>query len=87
MDREAARHVISKARERFNRELHSEMYARVHADDEQLQGLLPFLAPKNKQAFLDLGTGNGYVGISPCTAVPLMFGDWSIHCGWCTSEE
>lgn len=70
MDKEPTRHVISKARECFNRELHSEMYARVHADDEQLQGLLSFLAPKNEQVFLDLGTGNGYVGISLAQQFP-----------------
>ncbi len=36
----------------------------MHADDKQLQGLLSFLAPKKGQVFLDLGTGNGYVGMS-----------------------
>ncbi len=71
---------IGKARKCFNDELHSKAYALVHADNEQLQGLLSFLAPKNEQVFLDLGTGNGYVGMSLAGAVPWMFGDRSGHC-------
>jgi ubiquinone/menaquinone biosynthesis C-methylase UbiE len=61
---------IGKARKCFNDELHSKAYALVHADNEQLQGLLSFLAPKNEQVFLDLGTGNGYVGMSLAQQFP-----------------
>ena len=63
MNEERTMPTIQKARKRFNEELHSETYARVHADNEKLQGLLSFLAPKKEQVFLDLGTGNGYIGI------------------------
>ncbi len=61
---------IGKARKRFNDELHSKAYALVHTDNEQLQGLLSFLAPTNEQVFLDLGTGNGYVGMSLARKFP-----------------
>ena len=61
---------IGKARKRFNDELHSKAYALVHADNEQLQGLLSFLAPTNEQVFLDLGTRNGYVGMSLARQFP-----------------
>jgi methylase of polypeptide subunit release factors len=61
---------IGKARKRFNDELHTKAYALVHADNEQLQGLLSFLAPKNEQVFLDLGTGNGYVSMSLAQQFP-----------------
>ena len=62
--------TIDKARKRFNEDLHSETYARVHADNEQLQRLLSFLAPQNGRVFLDLGTGNGYVGMSLAQQFP-----------------
>ncbi len=61
---------VGKARKRFDEELHSEAYARVHADNEQLQRLLSFLAPENDKVFLDLGTGNGYVGMSLAQQFP-----------------
>lgn len=70
MSKETTESIIRRARKSFNKELHSEMYARETADDEQLQRLLTFLAPKNEQVFLDLGTGNGYAGMSLAQQFP-----------------
>ncbi len=52
---------IKASAARFDAELHTEAYRRVHADEVQLRRLLELLQPEPKQVLLDLGTGNGYV--------------------------
>ena len=52
---------IKASAARFDAELHTEDYRRVHADEVQLRRLLELLQPEPKQVPLDLGTGNGYV--------------------------
>lgn len=49
---------------RFNTDLHTENCARVHHDSRQLARLLSLLGSTEKQAFLDLGTGGGYVAMA-----------------------
>jgi ubiquinone/menaquinone biosynthesis C-methylase UbiE len=58
------REHIEQAARRFNAELHTESYAETHSDSAQLRRLLSLLSPRGKQVFLDLGTGNGYVGMA-----------------------
>ena len=70
MNKESTESIICRARKRFNKDLHSETYARVHADNEQSMGLLSFLAPKNTQVFLDLGSVNCYVGVALAQQFP-----------------
>ncbi len=64
MKRDEVREHIEQAASRFNAELHTESYAETHSDSAQLRRLLSFLSPRGKQVFLDLGTGNGYVGMA-----------------------
>jgi ubiquinone/menaquinone biosynthesis C-methylase UbiE len=66
---EVRRH-IEQAASRFDTELHTESYARTHSDSAQLRRLLSFLAPAPEEVFLDLGTGNGYVGVALAKACP-----------------
>jgi ubiquinone/menaquinone biosynthesis C-methylase UbiE len=61
---------IEQAAIRFNAELHTESYAKTHSDSAQLRRLLSLLSPRAKQVFLDLGTGNGYVGTALAKAYP-----------------
>ncbi len=55
---------LEEAKKRFNADLHTENYARVHHDSKQLAGLLSLLGTTKKKTFLDLGTGGGYVAIA-----------------------
>ena len=64
MKRDEVREHIEQAASRFNAELHTASYAETHSDSAQLRRLLSFLSPQGKQVFLDLGTGNGYVGVA-----------------------
>jgi ubiquinone/menaquinone biosynthesis C-methylase UbiE len=61
---------IARAAKSFDLELHTESYAETHSDAAQLRRLLSFLSPRGKQTFLDLGTGNGYVGMALAQAYP-----------------
>ena len=56
-----SRELVRDARDRFNRELHTEEYARVHSDADQLRALIELLAVEDGETVLDLGTGAGYV--------------------------
>ncbi len=53
--------IIDSARERFDKELHSDMYKKVHGDSKHLNSLLDLCDAKDNNNILDLGTGNGYV--------------------------
>ena len=55
---------IDQAARSFNAQLHTNSYAEAHSDPAQLRRLLSFLAPHEKQNYLDLGTGSGYVGMA-----------------------
>jgi ubiquinone/menaquinone biosynthesis C-methylase UbiE len=61
---------IEQAASRFNAELHTNSYEEAHSDPAQLRRLLAFLSPQDKQVFLDLGTGGGYVGMELAKAHP-----------------
>lgn len=53
--------TINAAKERFDKELHSKEYRKIHSDDEQLVKIIDMMDIKNEKKYLDLGTGNGYV--------------------------
>ena len=55
----------------FDAELHTKAYAELHADAAQLRRLIAPLAAQEKQVFLDLGTGNGYVAFSLIKEYPM----------------
>jgi len=52
---------IKKAKERFDKELHSSAYHKIHSDLEHLNNLLQLLDIQAGECCLDLGTGNGYL--------------------------
>jgi len=60
MKREAER-TIEAAREGFDKRLHTDEYKRIHSDAEQLDALIGLFDIKTGKAYLDIGTGNGYV--------------------------
>lgn len=54
--------LIEAARRSFNAELLAGDYEQIHDDDRQLQRLIHYLAVAPGGVYLDLATGNGYVG-------------------------
>ena len=54
--------IISNARNRFDQELHTDQYKRLHCDDSQLELLIQLFEIKKNGRYFDLGTGDGYVG-------------------------
>ncbi|MBN2442718.1 MAG: methyltransferase domain-containing protein [Spirochaetales bacterium] len=55
---------IEKARQRFDLDLHTHEYRKIHSDDKQLESLLNMFHLKSNGNYLDLGTGNGYVAFA-----------------------
>ena len=53
--------IIDQAGKRFDRELHTDDYRRIHADDEHLNLLLGMLEIGPGEKYMDLGTGHGYL--------------------------
>lgn len=58
------------ARDRFNRELHTADYERIHSDADQLQALIDLLRVESGEGYLDLGTGAGYVAFEIARRCP-----------------
>ena len=54
--------IIEKARNRFDPELHTDEYKKIHSNDEQLDLLIKLFEISDNERYFDLGTGNGYVG-------------------------
>ena len=52
---------ITEARDRFDSEVHTEEYRKIHSDSDHLENLLELLEIENDKQYLDLGTGNGYL--------------------------
>ena len=61
---------LEESKKRFNTDLHTENYARVHHDSEQLAHLLSLLGATKDRTFLDLGTGGGYVAMALAVCDP-----------------
>lgn len=52
--------IIEQARNRFDPELHTDEYKKIHSDDDQLHQLIDLFEVKGNERYFDLGTGNGY---------------------------
>lgn len=59
--------TIKKTKKRFDSELHTDEYKNAHSDNDQLNNLLNLMDIENGGTYLDLGTGNGYVGFELAT--------------------
>jgi ubiquinone/menaquinone biosynthesis C-methylase UbiE len=64
--------IISAAKERFDKELHSKEYRKIHSDDEQLIKIVDLMDIEDAKYYLDLGTGNGYVAFYLAKKYPLI---------------
>jgi ubiquinone/menaquinone biosynthesis C-methylase UbiE len=73
MKQEDVRAHIEQTARSFDGELHTKAYAETHSDAAQLRCLLSRLAPQEKQAMLDLGTGSGYVAMSLAKEHPTAY--------------
>lgn len=64
MGRDQTKETIEEAKRRFEADLHTKAYARVHHDSDQLERLLSLLGTTKDRSFVDLGTGDGYVAMA-----------------------
>ena len=62
--------IIHQARTRFDQELHTDEYRKIHGDDNHLQSLMNLLDIQPKKHYLDLGTGNGYLAFEMAKRFP-----------------
>ena len=62
--------IIARARKRFDSELHTDDYRRIHADDEHLNLLMDMLEIRPGKKYMDLGTGNGYLAFEMARRFP-----------------
>jgi ubiquinone/menaquinone biosynthesis C-methylase UbiE len=62
--------IIDQARKRFDSELHTDDYQRIHADDEHLNLLMGMLEIQPEKKYMDLGTGNGYLAFEMARRYP-----------------
>lgn len=62
--------LMRNARDRFNRELHTADYERIHSDQDHLQALIDLLRVESGEVYLDLGTGAGYVAFEIARRCP-----------------
>jgi predicted O-methyltransferase YrrM len=52
--------IIKSAGKRFDSQLHTEEYRKIHSDSEHLENLIRLIDIKDNKSYLDIGTGNGY---------------------------
>ena len=62
--------IIHQARQRFDSELHTDEYRRIHADDMHLNALMNMLEIQPGKKYMDLGTGNGYLAFEMANRFP-----------------
>lgn len=62
--------IVNEARNRFDAELHTEEYKKIHSDDAHLQSLLQLFEIRDAGKYFDLGTGNGYVAFEAAKQYP-----------------
>ncbi len=65
--------IVEAAKKRFDKELHSSEYKRIHSDDYQLNKLIDMVDIQPRKKYLDIGTGNGYVAFSLAKKFPDVF--------------
>jgi SAM-dependent methyltransferase len=63
--------VIELARTRFDGELHTDAYKKVHSDPAHLGALMNMLDIRPGRRYLDLGTGNGYLAFEMSHRFPV----------------
>ena len=56
--------IINAAKARFDNQLHTDEYKKIHSDDEQLNDLLNLMDIQSGMKYLDIGTGNGYLAFA-----------------------
>ena len=62
--------IVEQARQRFDHELHTDKYRRIHGDAAHLEALMNFLDVRPNKRYLDLGTGNGYLAFEMAHRFP-----------------
>jgi SAM-dependent methyltransferase len=65
--------IIRKAKERFDLELHTPGYKKIHADNQHREQLLAMMEIEPQRHYLDLGTGNGYMAFELARRFPGIF--------------
>jgi ubiquinone/menaquinone biosynthesis C-methylase UbiE len=53
--------IVDMAKKRFDQELHTPGYKKIHADEQHREQLLAVMEIEPQRHYLDLGTGNGYM--------------------------
>jgi ubiquinone/menaquinone biosynthesis C-methylase UbiE len=61
---------VEQARRRFDLELHTDAYRRIHEDPSHLDSLMNLMDAQPGQRYLDLGTGNGYLAFEIARRFP-----------------
>ncbi len=61
---------VEQARRRFDGELHTDGYRKVHEDASHLEALMNLLDVRPDERLLDLGTGNGYLAFEMARRFP-----------------
>ncbi len=64
--------IVEQARQRFDKELHTAEYPKIHADSAHLEALLQMIDIQPNRHYLDLGTGNGYIAFELATRFPAL---------------
>lgn len=62
--------IVRMAKERFDRELHTPRYRKIHADADHLERLIQLMEIRPQEHYIDLGTGNGYIAFELARRFP-----------------
>jgi cyclopropane fatty-acyl-phospholipid synthase-like methyltransferase len=65
-----SKEIINSAKKRFEKELHTNEYKKIHEDSNHLNLLLNLCKAKDDDKILDLGTGNGYIAFELARRYP-----------------
>jgi ubiquinone/menaquinone biosynthesis C-methylase UbiE len=65
--------LVKKAKKRFDAELHTPEYKKIHSNDKHLESLLNMCTIEKNGHYLDLGTGNGYLAFALAERFPEAF--------------
>lgn len=55
------KNIVQMAKQRFDCELHTPEYAKIHADSTHLDNVLQMMDIRAHKRYVDIGTGNGYI--------------------------
>ncbi|MBI9048555.1 MAG: class I SAM-dependent methyltransferase [Anaerolineaceae bacterium] len=64
------RDIVNQARARFDQELHTDEYRKIHGDGAHLEALMNLIDVHAQKCYLDLGTGNGYLAFEMARRFP-----------------